>query len=200
MSIQWANRIKLLAIVALFCSPLLLAWYFSADEEIVESRGQTNFGTLIVPARPLPNLKLVDPLSPDRVGNLHGKWTLFYVSGGECGGACEENLYRMRQIRLTTGEQINRVQRVMFVYPTLRANLAEKFENYAGQWVVGDAELDREALYQAFIVAEGDIPLQENRLYIVDPLGNLMMYYSADTDPKGIIRDLAKLIRASRIG
>jgi hypothetical protein len=41
---------------------------------------------------------------------------------------------------------------------------------------------------------------QAERVYYVDPLGNLMMYYTPDADPTGMLKDLARLLKASRIG
>ena len=37
-------------------------------------------------------------------------------------------------------------------------------------------------------------------IWIVDPLGNLMMRWPADADPNRMKRDLGKLLRASRVG
>jgi len=37
-------------------------------------------------------------------------------------------------------------------------------------------------------------------LYMVDPLGHLMMRYPPDFDPNRLKKDLAKLLRASRVG
>jgi hypothetical protein len=34
----------------------------------------------------------------------------------------------------------------------------------------------------------------------VDPLGNLMMRFPLDEDPKGMLEDIKKLLRLSRIG
>ncbi len=37
-------------------------------------------------------------------------------------------------------------------------------------------------------------------LYLIDPLGNLVLRYPDDPDIKGIARDLTRLLKASRIG
>ena len=42
--------------------------------------------------------------------------------------------------------------------------------------------------------------LDAGRVYIVDPLGNLMMYYRPDADAGGLLKDLRKLLKFSRIG
>jgi hypothetical protein len=38
------------------------------------------------------------------------------------------------------------------------------------------------------------------RIYLIDPLGNLMMSYAADAKPKGMLEDLKRLLRLSSIG
>jgi hypothetical protein len=37
-------------------------------------------------------------------------------------------------------------------------------------------------------------------IYVVDPLGNLMMRYPEDPDPGRVIKDLERLLKLSRIG
>jgi hypothetical protein len=37
-------------------------------------------------------------------------------------------------------------------------------------------------------------------VYLIDPLGNLMMSYAADARPKGMLEDLKKLLRLSHVG
>ena len=37
-------------------------------------------------------------------------------------------------------------------------------------------------------------------LYVVDPLGNLMMRFDTRGDPKGLLEDLKKLLKLSHIG
>ncbi|MGB5671107.1 MAG: hypothetical protein WBM71_11195, partial [Sedimenticolaceae bacterium] len=38
------------------------------------------------------------------------------------------------------------------------------------------------------------------QLFLVDPLGNLMMYYNLEVPAKGMMRDLQKLLKISQIG
>jgi hypothetical protein len=41
---------------------------------------------------------------------------------------------------------------------------------------------------------------RKTTLFIVDPLGNLMMSYDAEANPKGLLEDLKKLLKLSHIG
>jgi hypothetical protein len=37
-------------------------------------------------------------------------------------------------------------------------------------------------------------------IYLIDPLGNLMMSYAPDAKPKGMLEDMKRLLRLSHIG
>jgi hypothetical protein len=36
--------------------------------------------------------------------------------------------------------------------------------------------------------------------FLIDPLGNLVMYFSPDTDPSAMVEDIKRLLKQSRIG
>ena len=151
-----------------------------------------NYGELIEPrVLPDPPLTLADG-KPFRLSQLKGKWLLLSVDSGQCDAHCDRKLLYMRQLRLTQGKNMDRVERVWLVSdgaePSREAQAA-----YAGTWVVraGDA-----ALLGRF-AAPG---APSDHIYLVDPLGNLMMRFPRDPDPKLMVKDLARLLKASQIG
>jgi len=40
----------------------------------------------------------------------------------------------------------------------------------------------------------------QDYLYVIDPIGNLMMRFPADGDPARIRKDIGRLLKASRMG
>jgi hypothetical protein len=62
--------------------------------------------------------------------------------------------------------------------------------------------LDSAAGHQLDAVLKSLAPAGESntRIWIADPLGNLVLSYPADTDPRGMIADLKKLLKLSHIG
>lgn len=194
------SLVKLLAIFFLFALPLFVANQMFSDQEYLRDRQKTNNGTLIVPPKPLPDVELFDPLGDQDDGKLFGKWTLFYITGSDCDEACVNNLYAMRQIRLTAGEHTRRVQRALFYWNGVPSNVVDNFENYAGQLIVKESGNTNELMREHFKLNDGANPVVTNRLYVIDPNGNLIMFYEPGVDPIGIIKDLSKLLRASRIG
>ena len=126
--------------------------------------------------------------SPFRLDELRGRWVLLVTGAGECAVVCERNLYATRQARTMQGKEQDRVVRVWLVVgaaPQSPALLAQ----HPGLVVVrvADAALAR-------------LPGGAGPLYLVDPLGNLVLRYPADPDIQGIARDLTRLLMASRIG
>ena len=191
--------IILVCLFAVFALPPLLSWYAFHYTDLGKQRGTGGHGTLITPPRPLPAWTLADRNGAETP--LHGKWTLVYPLQGECRETCLQNLYRMRQLRLATGKNAGRVQRAVLVVNGGRNALTgEQLQDFPGQLVLFPEDMDGDALRSLFGLSAGDRPFAENRLYLVDPLGNLMMSYAGTADPGGIIKDLARLLKYSRIG
>jgi cytochrome oxidase Cu insertion factor (SCO1/SenC/PrrC family) len=161
----------------------------------------TNKGILVHPARPLT--LAVDIMAGDRPLNdyLQGKWTLLYIGDSDCDAVCNENLYKMRQIRIAQNENMKRVQRLFLVrdesLPEALTVLLEK--EYPELSIVTLSAAQEEQIAPDFLV--DGVPMQgAERVYIIDPLGNLMMYYQPDADPGGMLKDLQKLLKYSKIG
>ena len=196
------KQAMLLLLLAAFALPPLLSWVLFNYTDLGKGTGAGAHGTLVVPPRPVPDWPLVNPADiTDADRSLHGKWTLVYLLDGKCGETCLENLYRMRQLRLATGKYAQRVQRaVLAVNNDRNALTQEQLTDYPGQLVAYPEGIDNNDLLSLFRLTPEDRPLAEDRLYLVDPLGNLMMAYPAAEPPGGIIKDLTRLLKYSRIG
>ena len=193
------NQTMLVLLIAVFALPPLLSWCAFNYTDLGKQRSPGGHGALIAPPRPLPAWDLVGP--GGMTTPLHGKWTLVYPLNGKCGEACLQNLYRMRQLRLAVGKYTGRVQRaVLVVNRDHNAVTGEQLQDYPGQLLLFPENMDGDALRLLFELSAGDRPFAEERLYLVDPLGNLMMSYARTADPKGIIKDLTRLLKYSRIG
>lgn len=193
------NKLTIILVVVLFLSPLLLSWYVFNYTDFIEMRGLSNKGDLILPPKQLGDLALIDPLHDDKKESLFGKWNLVYVAS-TCDNKCEDNLYLMRQTHLSMDKHSLRVQKVLLLTDQPVAQLKDMMVEFRGQQVINTNEMDVNDLLSKFRLNEADEPTQAGRLYIVDPLGNLMMSYESDTNPRDIYKDLKKLLRGSRIG
>jgi cytochrome oxidase Cu insertion factor (SCO1/SenC/PrrC family) len=182
------SRASLWLILALTAAPVAvsyLLYYFWAPARTV------NYGELIEP-RQLPDvpLALADG-SPFRLSQLKGKWVLVSVDSGRCDAVCDRTLLYMRQLRLTQGKEMERVERAWLI-PDDFAPRAEAAAAYEGTWQVRASE----ALVKLFPAHDGP----SGHIYVIDPLGNLMMRFPRDPDPRHMIRDLQRLLKASRVG
>jgi len=201
-----ARNLRTLAVLAaLFLAPLLLAFftYYGTDWR---PSAHVNHGHLFAPAPPLPDVALQRIALDERTmargagGSstvlplFRRHWSLVYVGDGGCGGACREALYVMRQTRLALNSDMARVERVFLVVSACcdRDFLAHEH----GGLQVLDASAPPARTLLARFPAEG----REHTLFVVDPLGNLVMSYDARDNPRGLLQDLEKLLRLSHIG
>jgi len=186
------SRAQLLLLVAVFFVPLAIAFalYYGAWRPA----GSTNHGELLDPPRPLPSAPLTSVSgAPFDAGLSSGKWSLVYVGDGACDPRCREALTLMRQTRLALNDDLSRVQRV-FLAAGACCDSGYLDAEHAGLIVARTDSAAGEAMLKEFPDVRG------GRIYIVDPLGNLMMSYAPDAPPKGLLEDLKKLLKLSRIG
>ena len=192
----------LILLFAVFALPPLLSWFLFNYTDMGREPGAGEHGTLVIPPRPVPDLTMFD--MSEQTGTekrLHGKWTLLYLLDGECQEACLKNLYKMRQLRLATGKYARRVQRVILVTDNNQRALTQgQLQAYPGQLILFPENLDSDDLQSLFKLSTDDSPFVQQRLYLIDPLGNLMMSYDANTEPGGIIKDLKRLLKYSQVG
>ena len=172
-------RRTLLAIAAVFVLPLLVGWYAYLTGRVPGTT--SNYGTLIAPRL----------LSAQPFVALRGRWVLVHFDGGACDARCEKKLYYMRQVRRAQGANAQRVERL---------------------WIVTDEAVPRGELLAAIegtrIAREGaplaaEFPAGEalaTHIWLVDPLGNLMLRFPGNPDPGRMLKDLERLLKYSGFG
>lgn len=186
------GRWKMLAVL-LVCAAPVIASYFTYY--VVRPEGRRNYGELVQPPRPLPDLATVTLGGmPGQLPALRSQWLLVSVAGGACDAQCQQNLYLQRQLRESVGKEKDRVDWVWLV--TDAAPLPAELSAALQKATVLRA--DGAALAQWLEPAAGHA-LAEH-LYLVDPMGNWMMRFPAGMDATGAAkakRDLERLLRAS---
>lgn len=189
------GRWKFAAVLALFAGPLLLAagWYVLAPQTAPATAAH---GELIDPAVPLESFELPRPDSdqPFSLEDLRGHWTMVQVVNDRCDDACRERLYFTRQIHTALGRDRDRVRRLV---------LASRGGDTGG---LGEV-LDEHPRLTVLEARTGD-PLRRQlpddvdaeTVLLIDPMGNLMLRFGPAVEPDGILEDLEKLLKLSRIG
>lgn len=171
-----APNAKLALVFAVCAAPLVLGWL--AYEGQWALGGKANYGELLAPRA------LAGPLAP-----LRGKWVLVTLDTPACGANCERKLYIVRQVRRAQGRNAERIERL---------------------WLLTDAGTPRAELIAALDdsrIAPADAGLRSAfpgdalaYIYLVDPLGNLMMRFPAEPDARRMIQDLERLLKYSSFG
>ena len=194
-----ASRSQLWLVVSMFFVPLGIAFLMYYGNAGWRPVGSTNKGELIDPARPLPEVALLTPGSPTAADFLRGKWSIVFVGSGACDAACRKALTDIRQVRLALNQNSTRVQRV-FLYSGPCCDEAYFSTEQAGLITASIDDAAGRSVLEVFPAADGTATLTAGRLYLVDPLGNLMMSYGRDAPVKGLLDDLKKLLNLSHIG
>lgn len=197
---QNKGRITLLIIIGIFAIPLALAWIWSANTDQFQPSGTTNKGTLIEPPRPISlddSIELAGFAAEDQLRRI---WTLIYVANQDCDSQCQDRIYRLRQVRMALGPQrMDRVQGLLLNRGPLSAATQAVLEKDHQGLMVADLN-QTQRINNALNDLFGSEFEQLGQIYLVDPFGNLMMYYSGEASAYSIKADLKRLLKVSRAG
>ncbi len=187
---QRAARLQILLMLLVFASPVVLSyiWYF-----LVHPANGHIYGTLLEVA-PLPAANLQDEEGkPFTLDSLKGKWVLVAQDVSSCEQGCQAKLYGMRQVRAALGHDDTRVERVLLLEDSAHVAVGTT-RDYAGTHFL---HLQGGPLATAFTPEQGDA---HAHLWVVDPLGNLVLRYPLNADLKKVLKDMERLLKASQIG
>jgi hypothetical protein len=174
----------LLLIAAVMLAPVIASY---AAYYLFPRSPAVNYGTLL-PTAPIDGIEGTRPDgSRFRLEDQRGRWVLLAHGRGECDASCERRLYATRQARTMQGREQERIVRTWLV--------------------VGDAEPPAALLAQhpglVVVRVPEAVPARfpgGAALFLIDPLGNLVLRFPDDPDIKGVAKDLTRLLKASRIG
>jgi cytochrome oxidase Cu insertion factor (SCO1/SenC/PrrC family) len=180
-------RRTLIVLVLVFFGPFVGAYvayrYFPPDTS-------ANYGELLLPPAQVPLQPLVAAGGTFRFADLGGKWVLVASDSGACAAACQAKLTLVRQVWLALGKNRDRVERV-FVADDLAQAGAALLEAYPGMRAVTTPE--------GMQMPPG-LANDRAHIYVVDPLGNVMMRFPARAEGKRMLKDLERLLKASSVG
>lgn len=191
------GRIQMLLLLLVCASPVIASYltYYVFKP----TGGATNYGALIDPQRPMPPVRVMNERAEAvPLESFRGKWLLVTTDPSACDEACAKKLFTIRQLRAGQGQDRERIVPVWLVTDggDIDARLIAAYnEPYAG---VRFLRIDRGIARQWLSAARDG--QAEDTIFLVDPLGNLMMRFPKDPDPKKVSGDLKKLLKVSRIG
>lgn len=194
---QKKNRLIILTLFGMTIIPFLIAYGLKENPELL--KGRTNYGRLIIPPVETQRNELTgfDRFSSDNMGELKGHWLIVNVIPAQaCSQVCLEALHKARQLQLMLSKDLTRTRRVVLV-------LGDVVPEMANSGWQNDKALLKVKPNATFVkkindIRAGNIP--EGMLFLMDPLGNLMMQYEPGFDPYQVKSDLAHLLKFSQIG
>jgi len=163
----------------------------------------SNYGTLVQPQRDIPAAAQLPLASldgqPFDLASLKGKWLLVAADGGECPESCARKLFIIRNTHASQGKNVDRLARVWFI--TDDAPVPQKvLDAYRGTVMVRARPEQLAPFLLGAPAGENDAGALAGPIWMVDPLGHLMLQFPADADPVKVRKDVSKLIYNSRIG
>lgn len=201
------GRLLMIAVLLICAAPVVLSYltYY-----VIRPTSLRSFGELIQPTLSLPEMSvevITKPVADKNMNALHlnslkGQWLILSLSEGACNDDCQKSLYFQRQIHAALGREKDRVDRVWLIMddkgvnPELTRGVGDSWviratKDDVVKWLGSATQMDKTKSNESQVV---------DYVYLVDPMGELMMRFSSkieiDTAPK-IRRDLERLLRAA---
>ena len=179
--------------------PVLAAFYMYFSGSSLIPADRVNKGTLVVPTLAMDKLDL--QLVQAGEGEIEGKWKLLVFGSGACEtGACKQSLYYTRQVNIALGREAGRVVRYYInTDVALDEQVLTAFETDYPRLHIQQSNGEAVAVFLDKTVP-AEAVVQDSYIFIADPLGNVMMYYTPENEGGDILDDLKKLLKVSKIG
>ncbi len=199
------NKFNIFTIIFVCISPIIASYIFFY---YIKPSKTINYGHLVSPQIKMPNFNIINYKTHEmknykNFSDFSGKWVLMIIGNSNCVDQCVKNLYTIRQLRLSQGKEASRIVPLWVILdnkdinPILTKayndNIAAVNFSYIQQ---KDISMLNNILSQVNNVGSDIV----NNIYLIDPQQSLIMYYKPDNKPSGIIKDLTKLLKWSRIG
>jgi cytochrome oxidase Cu insertion factor (SCO1/SenC/PrrC family) len=183
-------------VVFAFVAPVVAAYalYFLG----ITPPAFSNKGELLDPIIDVESFALSDdsnnPLSRDAI--TEHKWHMVYFVGSSCDDACNQILYNMRQINIAVGKNANRLQRLLVHLE----QPGEEFQALVAKEYPDARHVNANTETIAAALQDVGPKFRANEIYIMDPLGNIMLRFTQDQSYKDLLHDLNKMFKVSQIG
>ena len=198
MKTRLSPRISLVIIAGMFLLPLLLAWFMYSGTIEYQPSSTRNFGQLVEPPLPMSWKNTVviagageSESRPVQVFSEH--WVILYSVPDPCLETCLQEVSALRQIHRASGRHLARIRIALLIprpnSPGVESSLRDIYSEFH---LISDPS----SSFNAKLEQAGG---GERSAYLIDPLGNIMMFYAAGTDPNHLKQDLKRLLTWSKL-
>ena len=182
----------------IFLTPIIVitvstVWYYSGygPEEKV------NYGRLLSDPIDVGTLDLELDYQNLNVDSMERKWMLVHFINDACLESCADLIYVARQVNVLLARQQTRVKRYIAAPIEVKPKLENFFTTYQDLNFI--EVKDQSTTIQEF-KKNGINPFAQPNMFVIDPIGNIILHYSGEVDGKKLLADLKKLLGASKIG
>jgi hypothetical protein len=194
-------RLALIIIAALFFLPIVLAWLMYTGAIEFQPQATRNMGRLVRPPLPIDwaGVRRDGDASGPVAEGFAGHWLVLHAVPRPCREDCLRDIAELRQVHLAAGRQQTR----------LRLALLHDLDDPASARAIQDIypkfqllENPDGSLWRTLeSVARNSVPPASARgsTYLVDPLGNIMLFYAPGSDPNDLSKDLKRLLTWSKL-
>ena len=182
----------------IFLTPIIVitvstVWYYSGygPEEKV------NYGRLLSEPIDVGTLDLELDYQNLNVDIMERKWMLVHFINDACLESCADLIYVARQVNVLLARQQTRVKRYIAAPLKVKPKLENFFTTYQD---LNFIEVKDQSKTVREFKKSGIDPFAQPNMFVIDPIGNIILHYSGEVDGKKLLADLKKLLGASKIG
>lgn len=201
MKSRLSPRLALVVIAMMFILPLAAAWLMYSGLIEFQPASTKNLGQLVQPPVPVDrDLLGAAGASPQPAAELDERWGILHLLPDDCAEECLQAVTALRQVHRASGRNQPRLKLVIILPEPIPAGLEQKlYSVYPAFLLASDPSGEfRTELNDISAVmspgAEG-----KGNTYLLDPLGNIMMFYEAGSDPNNLKKDLKRLLTWSKL-
>lgn len=175
-------RSKFILIILIFAVPMILSFTLYQFRNSFHFKTM-NHGEFVQPALSMQKLGLQDSAAKT--------WKILFVTPDNCNEQTNEILHTLHQLKKALGKNQNRVS--LLLLKKENCKLTEEFEFHRQSFTAAQ-----------FKNYQKEIELREinpwNAIFLIDPIGNIFMYFPGDANKMNILKDLKRALEVSQIG
>jgi len=202
---RFSSRATLVVIAALFVLPLVFAWLMYSGTIAFKPVSLRNLGELVQPPVPVDweHHLVAFPLGQDASTgtpalSLDRHWVVLYLVPYECPSACLEAIAGLRQVHKASGRDQSRVRIVLLLPEAIRKESVTALEAIYPLFEFA-RNPDGTVLETLASIAGSHSANAQGSSYLIDPIGHIMMFYAAGSDPNHLKKDLKQLLTWSKL-
>lgn len=182
MNINARTKILLIFVISIF--PMFMGWFLYHYRDHFQFK-TTNLGTLVNPPLHTAQFEMKKDMTP--------LWKIIYAPGDCCDAQCQKTMYTLHQLRLVLGKDSRRVGLNLVENSICKTTDTHDFQKV-------NLTKQESLIWQQALSPKSAHFQVENKIYLVDPAGNLFMYYPSSVDAMHILKDLKRVLEVSQIG